>query len=250
MSFKPLVWIDYLQRLHNEIAIWRTLHHENILSLIGITFDFGPTNTIGMVSPWLENGTLTSFLQRHDRDLVRSDRFRVVSVVHLCIYVLTYKISRRSSYRSHNSCVMWHLACPIVSTISRRMISRWLLTFCLVHSCNIVHGDLTGVRSFKPTIFSITDLLCAPVQHYRWRRRQIISRRLRPIRHCCRGPCICFYSFRYGRLRSLGAARIFLLSTRQSIVHSHYAWWHLLVWQCHASGTPRCFHKLILLYWV
>ena len=43
------------------------LNHTNVLPLFGTTSGFGPFPA--MVCPWLENGTLTSYLERYGADL-------------------------------------------------------------------------------------------------------------------------------------------------------------------------------------
>ncbi|KIJ07683.1 hypothetical protein PAXINDRAFT_90024, partial [Paxillus involutus ATCC 200175] len=52
-------------RLRRELKTWVNLKHVNILPLFGTTMGFG--RFPAMVCPWLENGTLTSYLEhRHD----------------------------------------------------------------------------------------------------------------------------------------------------------------------------------------
>ncbi|KAF9235487.1 kinase-like domain-containing protein [Melanogaster broomeanus] len=53
------------KRLRRELKVWEQLDHENILPLWGVVSGFGPM--LAMVSPWAENGTLTSYLHRHQR---------------------------------------------------------------------------------------------------------------------------------------------------------------------------------------
>jgi serine/threonine protein kinase len=67
-----------LQRLRKELLVWHKLDHENILPLLGITFDFGRGNPMGMVCPWVENGNLNGYLVRQEA-LAEADRFRIVS---------------------------------------------------------------------------------------------------------------------------------------------------------------------------
>ncbi|KAF8550643.1 kinase-like protein [Imleria badia] len=55
------------QRLRREVKVWMKLNHPNVLSLFGTTSGFGPFPA--MVCPWLENGTLTSYLERCGADL-------------------------------------------------------------------------------------------------------------------------------------------------------------------------------------
>jgi len=67
-----------LQRLRKELLVWHKLDHKNILPLLGITFDFGRGNPMGMVCPWVENGNLNGYLGRQNA-LSQADRFRIVS---------------------------------------------------------------------------------------------------------------------------------------------------------------------------
>jgi hypothetical protein len=67
------------QRLHKEILVWQMLKHENVLPLLGITFDVGRNNPMGMVSPWVENGDLSSYLNHCGAALALWDRLRIVS---------------------------------------------------------------------------------------------------------------------------------------------------------------------------
>ena len=65
------------------------LRHDHILPLYGVAHDFIP-GTTAMVCPWLENGTLASFITSH-RDLSASHRWQLVSPSEeLCIFVLNY----------------------------------------------------------------------------------------------------------------------------------------------------------------
>jgi hypothetical protein len=55
------------------------MDHENILLLLGITFDFGCNNPMGMVCPWLENGYLNGYLEQCGVTLAFCKQFRIVS---------------------------------------------------------------------------------------------------------------------------------------------------------------------------
>ncbi|CAE6429598.1 unnamed protein product [Rhizoctonia solani] len=57
-----------------ELYIWSKCNHPNVLELIGVTQHH---NRIAMVSPWMENGDLTRFLQTHPG----TDRY------HLCAQI-------------------------------------------------------------------------------------------------------------------------------------------------------------------
>lgn len=59
--------------------IWRQLRHPNILPLFGIDeFTFRPR--LAMVSPWLRNGNVLSYLQKH----TDTDRLELVSDFRPC----------------------------------------------------------------------------------------------------------------------------------------------------------------------
>jgi hypothetical protein len=73
------------QQLDLEIQIWHTLHHENVLPLHGIASGFG--HYTAMVSPWMENGSLTIFLGREEQATLSTlDRLRLVSRHYRCLF--------------------------------------------------------------------------------------------------------------------------------------------------------------------
>ncbi|KAJ7730201.1 kinase-like domain-containing protein, partial [Mycena metata] len=53
-------------KLCREALIWKELHHPYILTFIGIDQDSFPS-TLGMVSPWMEHGTILNYLNIHGR---------------------------------------------------------------------------------------------------------------------------------------------------------------------------------------
>ncbi|KAF9239099.1 kinase-like protein, partial [Melanogaster broomeanus] len=67
------------QRLGREIKIWLNLNHINVLPLFGTTMRFG--RFPAMVCPWLENGSLSSYLEREDDKLTTVQRFILLSDV-------------------------------------------------------------------------------------------------------------------------------------------------------------------------
>ncbi|KIJ05967.1 hypothetical protein PAXINDRAFT_58444, partial [Paxillus involutus ATCC 200175] len=64
--------------LRRELKTWANLDHVNILPLFGITMNFG--RFPAMVCPWLENGSLTSYLQRLHDSLNPAERASLVGV--------------------------------------------------------------------------------------------------------------------------------------------------------------------------
>ncbi|KAF9233560.1 kinase-like protein, partial [Melanogaster broomeanus] len=67
------------QRLRREIRVWLNLDHNNILPLFGTTMGFGQFPA--MVSPWLESGALTSYLERRNDELTMEHRLALLSDV-------------------------------------------------------------------------------------------------------------------------------------------------------------------------
>ncbi|KDQ54702.1 hypothetical protein JAAARDRAFT_401926 [Jaapia argillacea MUCL 33604] len=67
------------RRLRRELNVWRRLNHENIVPLYGVADDFGPY--VSMVCPWLENGSVSKYLERHNDLLSLSQRLQLLSEV-------------------------------------------------------------------------------------------------------------------------------------------------------------------------
>ncbi|KAJ7607395.1 kinase-like domain-containing protein [Roridomyces roridus] len=57
---------DIRLRLCREALVWKDLNHPNILPFIGIDRETFP-NSLCMVSPWMENGTVLKYLDVHGR---------------------------------------------------------------------------------------------------------------------------------------------------------------------------------------
>jgi len=62
-----------MQRFCREVVLWNTLHHPNVLPLLGVTI---AENQLVMVSEWMENGNISQFTKIQTDvnlfDLVRS----------------------------------------------------------------------------------------------------------------------------------------------------------------------------------
>ncbi|KAF8842624.1 WD40 repeat-like protein [Paxillus ammoniavirescens] len=67
------------KKLNREIRVWLNLKHINILPLFGTTMDFGQFPA--MVCPWLEDGPLTSYLERRNDSLTTVERLVLVADV-------------------------------------------------------------------------------------------------------------------------------------------------------------------------
>ncbi|KAF9233544.1 kinase-like domain-containing protein, partial [Melanogaster broomeanus] len=115
-----------LQKLRGEVYIWIRLDHPNVLKLHGITEGFA--RLPALVSPWVENGTLTRYLEASGRSITRGERISIVSLDLLTV--------------------------------------RWTDFTLTVHSHHVVHGDLTGSnilisRDCEPLIsdFGLSSIL-------------------------------------------------------------------------------------------
>ncbi|KAG1724435.1 kinase-like protein, partial [Suillus paluster] len=65
-----------LQRIRREIRTCARLKHDNILPVYGYTHGFGLF--MAMVSPWADNGNLTTYLERQDAHLTMVRRFQIL----------------------------------------------------------------------------------------------------------------------------------------------------------------------------
>ncbi|OJA17909.1 hypothetical protein AZE42_09199, partial [Rhizopogon vesiculosus] len=86
---------DHFQRLMDDFSRWKQLKHDHILPLCGITYGFGPVPA--MVYPWMHNGTLSTYLDKHHDNLTQIHKFDLVSPP--CKYCIT-------THRSHDSLLM------------------------------------------------------------------------------------------------------------------------------------------------
>ncbi|KAG2363119.1 kinase-like domain-containing protein [Suillus spraguei] len=67
------------KNLDREIRIWAALKHQYVLPLHGTVEQFGPCRAL--VSPWMPNGTLDSYLDRAHETLSMIDRLRVLKQI-------------------------------------------------------------------------------------------------------------------------------------------------------------------------
>jgi hypothetical protein len=68
--------LTIINRLFREIKLWLELEHENIVPLWGVADGFG--SLPALVSPWLENGALTGYLQRKHEVLSYNQKFALL----------------------------------------------------------------------------------------------------------------------------------------------------------------------------
>jgi hypothetical protein len=71
--------MQFIQRLCTEGLVWRQLHHPNVLPFLGIDGrTFKDITSLGLVSPWMERGTIMNYIKTNSYD-ASHDRMRLVS---------------------------------------------------------------------------------------------------------------------------------------------------------------------------
>jgi hypothetical protein len=65
------------QRFLSDFRDRKQLQHENLLPLLGISYDFGPLPA--MVSPWMDNDSLTTYLKCNFTTLTVEIQIQIVS---------------------------------------------------------------------------------------------------------------------------------------------------------------------------
>ena len=106
--------IRHSQKFCREAVTWRHLRHANILPLLGATLDTR-TPRFTLVSEWMDNGNINDFVKNHKE----VNRIQLVSS-HVCVYKDRYDRS------------------PKLIDAARGLE--------YLHSLNVAHGDLKGVR--------------------------------------------------------------------------------------------------------
>ncbi|KAG1819127.1 kinase-like domain-containing protein [Suillus subaureus] len=66
------------KRLMDNFCRWKPLHHDNILTLCGIAYGFGPVAAI--ITPWMSNGSLSTYLNRNYDNLSQAHKFSLASL--------------------------------------------------------------------------------------------------------------------------------------------------------------------------
>ena len=62
--------------LLHEYRARKQLQHENLLPLLGLSYEFGPLPA--MVSPWMQNGSLTTYLAKKFAELTIERKLQIV----------------------------------------------------------------------------------------------------------------------------------------------------------------------------
>ncbi|KAG0701071.1 kinase-like domain-containing protein [Suillus ampliporus] len=77
------------QRLLGDFRARKQLQHENLLPLLGFSYEFGLLPA--MVSPWIRNGSLTTYLERNFTELTIEPKLRILRQVAAAISYLHSK---------------------------------------------------------------------------------------------------------------------------------------------------------------
>lgn len=75
LAYRVLVASQIVRR---ELRVWRKLSHENVVPFLGVAHGFGLRNSTSLVSLWMPNGTLQSFIANHDNRLIATHRLHLV----------------------------------------------------------------------------------------------------------------------------------------------------------------------------
>jgi hypothetical protein len=67
------------RRLARELDVWKQLKHPNILPLYGTTSGFGPYDSL--VCPWMENGSVSKYMEKWGDILSMTDRLQLLCEV-------------------------------------------------------------------------------------------------------------------------------------------------------------------------
>ncbi|KZP08459.1 kinase-like protein [Athelia psychrophila] len=70
---------DLQEKYRREISAWADFTHPNIARLLGTVASFGLYQEFGMVSPWMNKGNLSAFLEREGATITVADRFQILS---------------------------------------------------------------------------------------------------------------------------------------------------------------------------
>ena len=71
VRIEELIMVMIVQMFCKEVVAWRSLHHPNVLPLLGVTMG---EKVFAMVSEWMANGNINEFVEAH-RDV---NRFELV----------------------------------------------------------------------------------------------------------------------------------------------------------------------------
>jgi serine/threonine protein kinase len=137
-----LLGAEISQRIWRELKTGAKLRHENILPMYGYTYGFGKFAAI--VSLWAEKGSLLAYLEVENATLTPVRRFEIVSL-HSC---------QKDNIKLNVSLAKRYLCRPALLCVFCQYFGHGFVILFAVHANDVVHGDLTGVRSVFATHFT------------------------------------------------------------------------------------------------
>jgi len=140
-AFKDIV----KKRLMDDFSRWKQLEHDRILPLYGITYGFGPVPAI--VSPWMDNGSLSTYLDKHYDDLTETHKFALLADVADGLQYLHSKGVAHADLTGNN---------VLVNASGRAQIAD----YGLFTTCSDLNGTSyirSNVRWAAPELFDVPD---------------------------------------------------------------------------------------------
>jgi serine/threonine protein kinase len=140
-GFKDIVY----KRLMDDFHKWKPLQHENILPLFGITYGFGPVPAI--VSPWMPNGSLSTYLDKNYNTLSAAHKFNLLADVAAGLqYLHSQKVAHADLTGSN-----------VLIDSNRRAI---VADYGLLTTCSDLNGTSyirSNVRWAAPELFEVPE---------------------------------------------------------------------------------------------
>jgi len=133
------------KRLIDDFSKWRQLEHDHILPVWGITYGFGPVPAI--VSPWMHNGSLSTYLDKHHNDITVTQKFDLLVDVVAGLEYLHSKEMVHGDLTGSN---------VLVDSNRRAQIAD----FGLLTTCADLNGTAyirSNVRWAAPELFEVPD---------------------------------------------------------------------------------------------
>jgi serine/threonine protein kinase len=144
--FKDIV----TKRLMDDFRKWKPLRHDNILTLCGITYGFGPVPAI--VSPWMSNGSLSTYLDKNYDSLSQTHKFSLLADVAAGLQYLHYNDVAHADLTGSN---------VLINRNGRALLADYgLLTTC--SDLNGTSYIRSNVRWAAPELFEVPNTDDAP----------------------------------------------------------------------------------------
>ncbi|KAF9233547.1 kinase-like domain-containing protein, partial [Melanogaster broomeanus] len=147
------------QKLRRELKVWARLKHENILPLLGVAKGYGPFTAL--VCPWMDNGTLSSYLECNAEQL--SLRVRLELVSDLPLYSVLRVCSSYLYLTSFESNIL-------ISASGRAQLSDFGLSSIIIEfmGTSYLSSSMNGTaRWAAPEIFAVQEdqsSICIPTE--------------------------------------------------------------------------------------